>query len=130
MLDELSRAITIIAQGLEQIVRDKDVMVSEGKLSDQFSGTLDEQLGFKKMSNDKRNHLDAIDGPSNDNFSADKSAYHHRVINTNRTGRYERYVPMVNRSILEDFQSSLSAHSKCYGASDNLSRKRADYLYE
>lgn len=105
-------------------------MVLNGTLGDQFSSAFDEQLGSKKMANDRRNHLDIFDGVPNDNISVDKSAYHQRVININRTRSYEHTGPMMNRTILKDFQISLSAHSKCYGDPDNLSRKRADYLYE
>lgn len=143
LLDELSRAITIIAHGLEQIVRDKDVMVYDNKLNDQFTSTQAEKRA-KKAANDlsynqeknlqidstKQSPLSTDKRPSSGYIDDDKSANYQHVISTNQTKQNEQHDPVVNRSILEDFQISLGAHSKCYGSPDNLSKKRGDYLYE
>lgn len=133
LLDELSRAITIISHSLEQIVRDKGTLVLSSKSNDHLNG---EEKRVKRMANDSSHYFEGATRDSSMKRglrSIDRSSsinHLDRPISANRTELNEHYYPTMNRSILEDFQNSLSAHSKCYGSPDNLSKKRGDYLYE
>lgn len=175
LLDELSRAITIIAHGLERLVRDKDTIsgLSEEANTDDtelasLNNTINHydrsQTTMLKSKEAMTNGQSSLDSRVKTNSKANHmipSRYSADINSTDATttSKQDRiYTSLLssNSSSLGGEQSKqsdgsqfsgvdglqpelslrnyrqklLSASSRCYGASDELSKKRGGLLYE
>lgn len=110
LLDELSRAITIIAHGLERLVRDRNITVSNGPMANAIS---DGEGGTM---------VPPQSGSKDDDYDDDGAAIGGREMN------HEQHPQQQQRR--KEQHKLLATHSKCYGPMDELCERRADLLYE
>lgn len=106
LLDELSRAITIIAHGLERLVRDGNITVPDGlSTANAISNT------------NTNNRLVTISTRDETGDDDDDDEIPAKKMNHEQQQRARQH-------------KLLASHSKCYGPMEEFSERRADLLYE
>lgn len=132
LLDELSRAITIIAHGLEKFVRDESSVIY-GQESSDF------QSKSREVANNETNESGSDNSDMNTSRISDKNdvlsfAATEPMIRPNASAESynekARKLQALHRSMIDYRKKLLSVHSRCQGGLNPLSEKRGDLLYE